>query len=170
MVCKMATACQFAIVDPFGQSFFSQFFPSFIYETFFISSPKFKYGFCTLNDSQNGRQLVVCTELWTLTESFSTFHIWITFINSFPRSTVGFVRWTITKMAAKMATACQFVFVDTLTWLFYYPISSKFSIWFTFIKLLPMFKYGCCLVNNNQDGPRIGYPLFTAGHYVGSFV
>ena len=38
--------------------------------------------------------------------------------NYFPKTTVGFVRWTVTKMAAKMTTACHFALVDTLTWSF----------------------------------------------------
>ena len=47
----------------------------------------------------------------------------------------------ITKMADKMAAACQFAFVDTLSYIFY-PISSKFNIWITFIKFSHVFEWG----------------------------
>ena len=33
-----------------------------------------------------------------------------------------------------------------------------------------MSEYGFCPINNNQHGLQNVYPLFTAGHYLGSFV
>ena len=52
-----------------------------------------------------------------------------------------------------------------------HPISSKFHIWTTSIKLLFMFEYGFCPMNSNQDCHQTArYPLFTATHYAGPFV
>ena len=78
-------------------------------------------------------------------------------------SNTGFAGQTIAKMADKMAVAYQFAFVDT-----YHPVSSKFHIWTTFIKLLVMSKYGFCPMNYYQVCRQNRYPLFTAGHYVGA--
>ena len=43
----------------------------------------------------------------------------------------------------------------------YHPISYKFDIWTTFIKLLFMSKYVFCPM---KDFRQSGYPLFAAGH------
>ena len=42
----------------------------------------------------------------------------------------------------------------------YHPISSKFHLWTTFIKLLFMSEYGFCPMNDYQDFCQNGYPLF----------
>ena len=42
----------------------------------------------------------------------------------------------------------------------YHPISSKFHIWTTFIKLLFMSEYGFCPMNDYQKFCQKGYPLF----------
>ena len=56
-------------------------------------------------------------------------------------------------MATKMATACRFALVDTLASSFiYHPISSKFNIGITFIKLSPKLEYWFCLMKDNQFG------------------
>ena len=52
----------------------------------------------------------------------------------------------------------------------YYLISSEFHIWTTFIKLLFKSGYGFYLMNENQDGRKNSYPLFTTGHYAALFV
>ena len=44
----------------------------------------------------------------------SSFHTWITFISSQPSLNMGLVQGMITKMADKMAAACQIALVDTL--------------------------------------------------------
>ena len=46
----------------------------------------------------------------------------------------------------------------------HHPISSKFCIWTTFIKLLFISEYGFCQMNDYQDFHQNGYPLFAAGH------
>ena len=43
----------------------------------------------------------------------------------------------------------------------YHPISSKFYIWTTFIKLLFMSEYGFCPMNDYQDICQNGYPPFS---------
>ena len=49
----------------------------------------------------------------------------------------------------------------------YHPISYKFHIWITVIKLWPKFEYRCCPMNDNQDGCQNGRHLWsvcTCGH------
>ena len=46
----------------------------------------------------------------------------------------------------------------------YHPISTKFHIWTTFIKLLFMSEYGFCPMNDYQDFRQNRYPLFAARH------
>ena len=46
----------------------------------------------------------------------------------------------------------------------YHPISSKFHIWATFIKLLFMSEYAFCQIIDYQNFCQNGYPLFAAGH------
>ena len=52
----------------------------------------------------------------------------------------------------------------------YHPISSKFHIWTTFIKLLFMTEYGFCQMNDYLDFSQNEYPLFAAGHQARPFV
>ena len=90
----------------------------------------------------------------------------ITYLDYFYRTPAQVQIWAF----SKMATICQFALVDTLNLVIYYPISSKFHIWTTFIKLLFMSEYAFCQMNDNQDCRQNEYPLFTARHYGGSFV
>ena len=72
---------------------------------------------------------------------------------------MGIVRWTLTKMAAKMDAAFQFARTDTLTWSFitqFFPnfiyglLSSNYS----------SCQYGFCLMNDTQDSKTdIPFPL-----------
>ena len=48
--------------------------------------------------------------------------------------------------------------VWTLNLVIYHPLSSKFHIWTTFIKLLFMSKYGVCQMNDYQDCHHNRYP------------
>ena len=82
---------------------------------------KFKYGFCPMNNNQDGLQngcrLSVCScghsTLVIYYPIASKFHIWITLIKLLPNFENGL--FPITKMSPKMATACHFALVDTLT-------------------------------------------------------
>ena len=47
---------------------------------------------------------------------------------------------------------------------FYQPISYKFQIWITSIKLPSKFKYGFLLMSDNQNGPHLS--VFTCGHSI----
>ena len=55
----MAATCWFALVDTLTQSFIAQFLPNFIIHilvAFVKLSSKFEYGFCLINDKQDGHQ------------------------------------------------------------------------------------------------------------------
>ena len=67
---------------------------------------------------------------------------------------MGFVGRIINKMADKMAAACQFALVDTLTYLVDYHNHDFLQIlyinFFNFIRL--MSEYQFCPMNKNKDG------------------
>ena len=133
--------------------------------TLFKLSPKFECKFSLMKDNKITRWPSkwlppVSLHVWTLQPISSKLHIWITFFKVFPK-----IRWTITKMAAQTVADCQFAHLVIC-----HSISSKFYIWTTFIKLLLMSKYGCCMMNDNQDCQQNEYHLFNAGHYAGPFV
>ena len=82
------------------------------------------------------------------------FYIWSTFVNLFPKiDYVFFVRLTTTKMTAKMAAACQFALVDTLSHFITRFLSNSIGYMDYFY--------------DNQAGCKHGCPHFTAGHYLG---
>ena len=89
------------------------------------------YQFCCC-----GRSKIVILIIFFQTSYMDCFHrtlvqVWICVL-----SDEQLLRWSI-----KMAVAYQFVFMDT-TIILYYPISSKFHTWISFIKLSPTFRYG----------------------------
>ena len=45
----------------------------------------------------------------------------------------------------------------------YHPISSKFHLWITLIKLLPKFEHGFCPMNNNHNFSQNGRHLWLVG-------
>ena len=120
--------------------------------------------FYPMRDNQDGHQnvwrLMVCTcghsNLVIYHQISSEFHLWITFTKLYPKINCRICLMNmITKMAAKMATACQFTYGHSRV-VIYYPILSKFHLWTTFINLLFKPEYGICLTSNNQDGHQNG--------------
>ena len=70
---------------------------------------------------------------------------------TFIKLSMGFVQRTITKMAAKTATACRFALMDALdNLIIYHLFASKFHKWIFYIKILP--NSNVCFV---QDGVRL---------------
>ena len=106
-----------------------------------------KYMFCPVKDNKMAVKMAASCRFAlvnTLNKLFITrflpnYIYRLLLSNSFPRSTVGIVRWIITKMAAQMATACLFACVDTLTWSFITHFLPNFIYNLTtFIKILSM--------------------------------
>ena len=118
---------------------------------------KFEYRFCPMNNNKiaNGRRLSACTcghsNLVIDHPRFLPNYIYgLLSSNSFPRSTMGIVRKTTTKMAAQMATVCLFVCVDTLTWSFITQFIPYFIYGLLFIKILFISEYGFYQMNDYQ--------------------
>ena len=117
---------------------------------------------------QNGGRLwSVCTwghsNLVIITKFLPNFIYRLLSSNSFPRSTMDIFRWTITKMATKMVARLSVCICEHSYLVIYHPMSSKFHIWTTFIKLLFMSENWFCLMNNNQGERQNGYPFSLQG-------
>ena len=146
------------------QWFLIWFLPNFIYgllpstsrsslNTGFVWHPITKIGW------QNGRHLSISAVLGTLTQSFLIGFlpnfIYELLPSSFRSSAnTGFVRHTITKMAATY----QYPLPWSLSVIFN-PISSKFHIWIASINLSFKFEDRFCLTSDNQDGRQNGRHL-----------
>ena len=89
----------------------------------------------------------------------SKFHIWIASIKLCSSSNMGFFHRKIIKMADKMAAAYQFKSIGCCghsNLVILNRISSKFHIWFAFIKPWLKFEYEFFPPKDNQDGLQNG--------------
>ena len=90
--------------------------------------------------------------------------------NSFPKINSGYFPMNDNQDGCKNGRHLSVCSCGHSNLVIYHPISSKFHIWNTFIKILFMSEYWFCLTTINKDCRQNGYPLSTAGHYARPFV
>ena len=125
-------------------------------------------GFCPINNYQNGPCLLVCTfvhsNLVIYHSIFSKLHIWITFIKLLPKINCGYCPMNHNQDGCTNGCRLSACMCGHSYLVIYHLVSPKFHMWTTFIKLLFMFEYGFCTMNDYEDCHQNGYPLFSAGH------
>ena len=98
------------------------------------------------------------------------FHIWTTFFNLSPKFEYEYCPNNDNQDGQQNGCRPSVCTCGHSNLDIYHQISSKFYIWTTVFILLTVIEYGFCPMNDNQNCCQNGYPLFTAGHFVGCFV